>query len=283
MKYERSEKMSNRALAFFLTLALAGVTTSCSNSIENIEVSNDQVYESSNGSIIENMKNYDIKKIEIRDPHSGVYETDLSFQIDDKYIQRFSDIVTTIKTDSELPMRTALYSIAFFDDNNKIIDLWTIDVYRTIMSENNDKFLRERDSELDLLLSDLEKNYELGYQLLERIPGKLYFENIVKSDKVYICSQDDTHFDDDQSINFELSNELVNKIIDNWQAINIASSQNKNYNIQYTVNMYDESGIAISALHISDSNKIYTSTGYELSGKFICDWIEEAKMEANIK
>jgi len=275
--------MCKRILLCFFTVIIGGFLFACGQVADNYEESIGTTSEFSDGSNIELMNIAEIDRIEIREPSDGVYKSQLLLQVKGDYLTRFAEVMHNIKIDNELPMRTPLYSLYFYNGNNEIVDTWTIDVYRTIITKDSNKFLRENSSDIDTLLSDIESDYGLGYDLLERVPGESYYSNIENADAIYIRSQDDSYFDDDVVIDYKVSNGLVDQMKCHWQEIITSSTQNKNYTIRYTINVSDRNGIALYAIHLADDDSLYTSTGYKLSGQFINEWIDAAKREANIQ
>ncbi len=218
----------------------------------------------------------DIKKMQIVDSDNDIYADRICIDVADKYISEFQTVCKEVTFSDNLVMREPLYSIQLINSDGNIADIWIVDEYRTI--KNGSGAFIFRDGEIDELLNEMEKEYSIGYNLLQRQPGNQYFSVLMKTKKAEFRKLDQTNMD--VPIEYSLPQEMINNLKNSWEKIYISSTPVNDYRIVYTLCFFNSDGNGLRTLHIDDNNKIYTNHGYELTGDFITRWVNTVMSEA---
>lgn len=264
---------------FIITMALCVLLTGCG---QDYNEKNDVISEAETMQESTEYKKAaisDVSKLKIIDATSGNYAEDLHIDISNDYILRFQSVYDNVTATDEISMREPLYSIELINTDGSIADVWTIDEYRTIKTKDGMLILRE--GEVDKLLTDIEEEYSLGYNLLARQPGGGYFSVLTKVNNAEFRKF--SRINMDTPVEYSLSVELIDGLKQNWQDIDVSSIPVSDYKILYTINFYNSDGNGLQTWHIAENNRIYTSYGYELSGDFIVKWVDKVISEANIQ
>lgn len=260
------------AIASMLCMFFVG----CGQINENFNISGNVVSEMQIDNKEHTITNTILSQIQIVDVVSETYAEDLSIDVSEKYLSRFENIYENVSPSNEIIMREPLYSIKMFDTEGNVTDVWIVDSYRTIETSNGNHI--SRDGEIDSLLNEIEKEYSIGYNLLERHPGSKYFSALTKTDKAYFKKFNTLYFED--TIEYGISSEILDRLKENWSNIVVSEESISDYSIMYTICFFNSDGNDLQIWHIDSNNKIYTSYGYELQGEFIANWISEVMTEA---
>ena len=199
----------------------------------------------------------------------NMYYTDVDIDVSDEYLSKIKKIYHNLSFSTDLKFRFPLYSIYLFDNDNKLIDKWDVDTYRTIITLDGTMISRE--GEVDEFLTALEEEYGVGYNLLEQIPGANYYSLLSNLSNGFLRKQVKDNFDD--SIDYEIPEEDLRQLMENWEGIEV-SQEKSDYILVYTINLFNSDGNGLYTFHVDSNNNIYTSTGYQLQGDFILEWIE---------
>ena len=227
----------------------------------------------------ENVMNYNcVKEIRLIDAIENEYNNNLNIILDSDDTYQLVHIASDIKNNKNINMKKTWYAIEFVNSDKEIIDIWLVDIYRTIKVSNGYKIRRSGD--IDIILSKIEEKYGITKKLLERKPGTNYFYDSDSINNGVFQKKVSTNFDNDYKCKLSLN--TVNFFKDNKSLIQI-EDQKKEYDIEYVIILYNNDGNSIYSFHIDKENKIYTSSGYMLKGDFINKWtnmvLEEALKE----
>lgn len=217
-----------------------------------------------------------VKKLQVVDTYDDIYAEQLDINISEDYIAKLQMAYEKAEKSDNLILREPLYSIQFITSDGSIADTWIIDDYRTIKTSNGILILR--DGNLDEVLSEMEKEYSIGYSLLERQPGEQYLSSITRTDRVEFRKLNQLSLD--TPIEYSLSKDKIDDIKANWKKIIISNAASKDYKVIYTLCFLNADGNELQTLHIDDKNKMYTSYGYELTGDYIMKWVNSVMEEA---
>ena len=210
-----------------------------------------------------------IRSAKIGNSVENMYYTDVDIDVSDEYLSKIKKIYQNLSFSTDLKFRFPLYSIYLFDNDNKLIDKWDVDTYRKIITL--DETMISREGEVDEFLTALEEEYGVGYNLLEQIPGDSYYSLLNNLSNGFLRKQVKDNFDD--SIDYEIPEEDLRQLMENWEGIEI-SQEKSDYILVYTINLFNSDGNGLYTFHVDSNNNIYTSTGYQLQGDFILEWIE---------
>lgn len=223
-------------------------------------------------------------KIQIADSISGAYNQDMLIDVDNSLIEQFISATEGVLLENNCVVRTPMYDLKLYDETGDLISVWTVDVFKAIVTSEGLRMNRKNNENLDAILSEIESRYNLGQNLLQRTPGNNYYSMLKNASSVYFNSQERSQFDgDSKKIRCAVSVDTVNELKNNWKKIKISPLKSESYSLKYTINIYDVNGISIYTIHIDAQNKIYSSYGYELSGNFIVKWVDTVISEANIQ
>lgn len=212
-----------------------------------------------------------VKSGRITDSLSGEYADMLNITLQSEDINKLLAVSSQFENNSKITLKKVLYKIELLDADNSIIDVWTVDTYRTIQTETGNKIKRIGD--IDDALSSLEKKYGITKEILTRQPGPNYFYFMSNAKKAEFREIVETNFDNNHKC--LLSSELVTALQERWSEIQIASEPNKNYTVKYVVTFYNSDGNVLYTFHIDNDKNVYTNAGYLISGTFMEEWISD--------
>ncbi len=211
-----------------------------------------------------------INRVCIRDGYELMYSDPLNLEIDIKYGSALLDALVMSIKDNHLTMRKIIYSVSLEDADGNPLYKFSVDSYRTVCMDDGCRY--ERIGKLDDILSEIEQRYQLIKKINEHIPGEKYYQLINLANTAYLRELKIIPIDD--SINLCLSEKVLNSLRLFEKKVLISSRKTKSYNIAFVINIYNVDGNRLYTIHIDDKKKAYTSSGYELSGIFLNQFID---------
>ncbi|MCR4645642.1 MAG: hypothetical protein K5695_09580 [Oscillospiraceae bacterium] len=209
------------------------------------------------------------------DTVAGSYAEPLSVEISEMYLEKVKSAYESTPNQGNLVMREALYSICILDQNRELIDRWDVDDYRTIRTMDGSCLWRE--GQIDELLTDIEKQYSLGYVLQKRVPGEQYFSVLTEADHASAAKSNQNNLED--PIQLDISADMLEELKANWQQIEAASTRTEDVRSAYTIVISNADGNAVQNWMIDAENRIYSCHGYELKGDFVRGWVDRVMQE----
>ncbi|MCM1508178.1 MAG: hypothetical protein NC177_13770 [Ruminococcus flavefaciens] len=217
-----------------------------------------------------------IDSVHLVDAIPDEYSEAVSVDIKKEDVDNIKLITDQFELNNVITLKKPWYSIELLDENGMIIDVWTVDTYRTIQTLNGGKI--KRIGNIDIMLSQIEEKYGITKQLLERSPGSNYFYGIGFVNKGVFQKIVETNFDNNYK--FVMSSEMINAIKENKDDIQIGSELKTNYDVEYVIALYNDEGNVLYTFHIDKDGNLYTNCGYSLYGSFVKEWISEVMQVA---
>lgn len=245
--------------------------SACGNANTAVDIENNNESYSSEGDRLMVSDYSNVVSIRIVDTYENMYQDEICINIDSSNIQKIIASAENLTDNKELMMRKAWYNIEMLDEMGNIVNIWTVDTYRTIQTNGGYKF--ERTGEIDTILSSMEEQYNISKEMFRRPPGANYYQLLKDIKSAFFRKIIENNFDDD--INYSIPSEMIYELINNISSVTINNKRTDDYIVKYTITFYNSEGNTLYTMHIDNEYNIYTNSKYGLSGTFIEKWIAD--------
>lgn len=209
-----------------------------------------------------------VTEIELDDIVEDSYIESIYVTLDDEDIDALKKIVSKIEKSEEHPVSKSLYSLTFYDEKNDVIDVWEVSNVYTVKTGNN--IILSRKNELDEWLDMIENKYNITFDIFNRTPGKNYMQQLEQADNAYITEITDNNFVSGVSCNLDEDDILSFKSLKD--EIQIMQEKQNIDDYYYKIDFFDINGIELYSFIVDFDGKIYTSTGFEMTGEKVMNW-----------
>ena len=209
-----------------------------------------------------------VTNIELDDIVEGSYLESIYVALDDEDIDALKRIVSKIEKCEKIPVSKPLYSLTFYDEEKNVIDVWKVcDVY-TVRTANN--IILSRENEFDEWLDMIENKYNITFDIFNRTPGKNNMQQLEQADNAYITEITYNNFTSGVSCNLAEDDILSFKSLKN--EIQIMQEKQDIDDYYYKIDFFDINGAELYSFIVDFDGKIYTSTGFEMTGEQAINW-----------
>ena len=211
-----------------------------------------------------------VSEIKIVDVEEDLFREPLEEKVSETELESLKELFPSLETEDGSPYAKPYYKLVFLDKNENAIDQWMITTDHSVWNE--DGKISEGGDRLKDWLEALEESHDIGYEILDRAPGKDYFSLLSYAEKGSLDEITETNFE--EGLDFKINRQETEKFCDIMENAETGEKRSQKKKYKYQIHIYSGGGADLYMLLVDSAGKFYTNTEFEIQAEELDNWFQ---------